>query len=167
MNSFAFENLSTSPNANNHSQGHANNSKNNQIQKSALSNTYKGNKGKNKSNGGNNSNNTSSSNINTNKNEHSNEKKNIYFMKPTHQRKKTSYGKNYEASPSYKENTTNQSSFGSKNRKDFNLKNSLDSTFLSDMFNKNVENPEELHFLYIKILQNGNEISKKFENENT
>ena len=170
MNSFGIENLSTSPNANHHSQEHyVNNSKNNQVQKNSLSgnNTYQGNKGKNKSNGGNSSNNTSCSNINTRKKENSNEKKNIYFMKPTHQRKKTSNGKNYKGSPSYKENTTNQSSFVSKTRKDIYFKNTLDSTFLSDIFNRNVDNPEELHFLYIKILQNGKEISKKFENVNT
>ena len=88
-------------------------------------------------------------------------------MKPSHQRKKTSNGKNYKGSPSYKENTTNQSSFVSKTRKDIYFKNTLDSTFLSDIFNRNVDNPEELHFLYIKILQNGKEISKKFENVNT
>ena len=82
-------------------------------------------------------------------------------MKPTQQRKKSSYGKNHEISTNNKD--TNQSSLRSKNKKDNGYKNTLDSTFLMDIFNKNIENPEELHFFYIKILQNGNEISKKFE----
>ena len=32
---------------------------------------------------------------------------------------------------------------------------------------ENIDNPEELHFFYIKMLQNGKEISKKFEIDNT
>ena len=162
INSFAFQNLSTSPNANNHVQSYFSNiARNNYIKKNGMTNkttNNANNRSKNKSTGGNKSNNTSSSNINNNPSS-----KNIYFMKPTQQRKKSSYGKNHEISINNKENTTNQSSFRSKNKKENNYKNTLDSTFLSDVFNKNIENPEELHFFYIKILQNGNEISKKFE----
>ena len=160
INSFAFQNLSTSPNANNHVQSYFNNiAKNNYIKKNAMSNktsNNENNRSKNKSSGGNKSNNTSSNNISNNPSG-----KNIYFMKPTQQRKKSSYGKNHEISTNNKD--TNQSSLRSKNKKDNGYKNTLDSTFLNDIFNKNIENPEELHFFYIKILQNGNEISKKFE----
>ena len=162
INSFAFQNLSTSPNNNNHVQSYFNNiSKNNYVKKNGLSNkTSVGehNRSKNKNSGGNKSNNTSRSNIN---NTPSN--KNIYIMKSNQQRKKSSYGKSHEISINNKD--TNQSSLRSKHKKDIGYKNTLDSTFLSDVFNKNIENPEELHFFYIKILQNGNEISKKFEIE--
>ena len=183
INSFAFQNVSTSPNANNHVQSYFNNiAKNNYSKKNISNKTVNNiNTSKNKSNGGNKSNNASNSNINGNKddnnsnnnndndNDNSNRnynKKNIYFMKPIQQRKKNSYGKSSEIIIINKDNTTNQSSFGSKNRKDYNYKNTLDSTFLSDIFTRNIENPEELHFFYIRILQNGKEISKKFEIEN-
>lgn len=65
-------------------------------------------------------------------------------MKMSQQRKKASFGKNRDTNTA----NTNQSSFGSKNKKEFNTKNSLDSSLLSEMFNKNIETPEELHFLY-------------------
>ena len=87
-------------------------------------------------------------------------------MKPIQQRKKNSYGKSSEIIIINKDNASNQSSFGSKNRRDYNYKNTLDTTFLSDIFTKNIENPEELHFFYIRILQNGKDISKKFEIDN-
>ena len=140
INSFAFQNLSTSPNANNHVQSYFNNiAKNNYIKKNAMSNktsNNENNRSKNKSSGGNKSNNTSSNNISNNPSG-----KNIYFMKPTQQRKKSSYGKNHEISTNNKD--TNQSSLRSKNKKDNGYKNTLDSTFLMDIFNKNIENPEE------------------------
>ena len=53
---------------------------------------------------------------------------------------------------------TNQSSISSKN-------NILDDNTINDFFNNNIENPEELHFFYIKILQKSKEISKKFEKD--
>ena len=63
--------------------------------------------------------------------------KKIFFMKPIQKRKK-----------SY-ENRINNSI--------------LDKNYLNDILNKNIENPEELHFFYVKILQNGKLISNKFE----
>ena len=42
-------------------------------------------------------------------------------------------------------------------------KSHYDKSYLYDVLNKNIDNPEELHFFYVKILQNGNAISKKFE----
>ena len=53
-----------------------------------------------------------------------------------------------------------------KNKKSYEIKNNknkFDDFALDDIFDKNIENPEELHFFYIKILQNGKQISKKFE----
>ena len=41
----------------------------------------------------------------------------------------------------------------------------MDRTFLSDIFTRNIENPKKLDFFYIRILQNGKEISKKYEIE--
>lgn len=173
INSFACQNISTSPNSN-HAKCYINNiSKNNYSRKNIDGNqnktqTNNANRSKNKSNDGSKNNNQSktniSNNINTNINHNSN--KNIYFMKPIQHKKKGSFGKNHEISKANKDNTTNQSSVRSKDKKD-NFKNTLDSSFLSDVFNKNIENPEELHFFYIKILQNGKDISKKFEIDNT
>lgn len=79
--------------------------------------------------------------------------KKIYFMKPIHKRKKSYKNKSNENS----NNNTYQSSISSKNR------NILDDNALNDFFNNNIENPEELHFFYVKILQKSKEISKKFE----
>ena len=164
INSFVCTNVSTSPNANNHVQSFFNNiSKINYSKKGGINKTPNNvNRSKNISNGGNRSNNNSNSNI-----IHNNVNKNIYFMKPTQQRKKNSYGKNHEICIISKDNTTNQSSLRSKGMKENNYKTTLDSSFLGDVFNKNIDNPEELHFFYIKMLQNGKEISKKFEIDNT
>ena len=161
INSFILKNVPTSPNSKNNYQSYfINIAKNNFVKKNSLSSKTVNKGNKNKSNGGNKSNKTSNSNINTT-NYKDNENKNIYLMKPIQKRKKDSNEKNNEISVDNRENITNQSSFRSKNRKD--NKNFLDTTNLSDIFNKNIENPEELHFFYIKILQNGNKISKKFE----
>ena len=84
---------------------------------------------------------------NTNKNIHTQKKKNsedyiksakkILIVKPNQYRKK---------------------SYESKNNK-----SNFDNNYLYDVINKKIENPEELHFLYVKILQNGKAISHKFE----
>ena len=84
---------------------------------------------------------------NTNNNIHTQKKKNsenyiksakkILFVKPNQYRKK---------------------SYESKNNK-----SNFDNNYLYDVINKKIENPEELHFLYVKILQNGKTISHKFE----
>ena len=159
IDSFPKQNISNSPNFKNSAQSYFSNiSKNNSIKKKSVlnrtSNTGYGIKSKgsgiNKS-----SNIISVDNINNN----NNSSKNIYLMKKSQQRKKASYGKNRENNTA----NTNQSSFGSKNKKEFNTKYSLDSTLLTDIFNKNIESPEELHFFYIKILQSRYEISKKFD----
>ena len=42
-------------------------------------------------------------------------------------------------------------------------KSNYDKSYLYDVLNKNIDSPEELHFFYVKILQNGKAISKKFE----
>ena len=63
--------------------------------------------------------------------------KKIFFMKPIQKRKK-----------SYEDRINNSI---------------LDKNYLNDILNKNIENPEELHFFYVKILQNGKLISNKFE----
>ncbi len=171
MNGIDFQNISTSPNSNNHIQSYFNNiskktSPKNNISSKTANNINRSKKRINGNNKNNEISNSNISNININyRNTQSNSNKNIYFMKPVQQRKRSPYGKNHEISLNNKDNTTNQSSFGSKNKKD-NYKNTLDSTFLSDIFNKNIDNPEELHFFYIKILQNGKEISKKFEIDN-
>ena len=80
--------------------------------------------------------------------------KKIYFMKPIHKRKK-SINKNKSIENS--NNNTNHSSICSKN------KNILDDNTMMDFFKNNIENPEELHFFYVQILQKTSEISKKFE----
>ena len=64
--------------------------------------------------------------------------KKIFFMRPI-QKRKTSY-----------------ESKNKKNIMDYN-------NFFSDAINENIANPEELHFFYIKILQKGKNISKKFD----
>ena len=167
INSFVFENISTSPNSNSHIQCYFNNISKNFSSKNGISSktTNNINRSKKRINGGNKANEQRNNNIkyNDSKNQN-NSNKNIFFMKPVQHKKRRSYGKNNEISLINKDNTTNQSSFGSKNKKDY--KTTLDSTFLSDVFNKNIDNPEELHFFYIKILQNGKEISKKFEIDN-
>ena len=65
--------------------------------------------------------------------------KKIFFVKPIQKRKK-----------SY-ENKIN--------------KNIFDNNNLNVALNKNIENLEELHFFYVKILQNGKSISHRFEVE--
>lgn len=87
--------------------------------------------------------------------------KNIYFVKPTLQRRKTSFGKKNDVFPINKHNI-NRNSFSPKNK---NNKNNKKIINLNDIFNKNIESPEELHFFYVKILQNGSEISKKFDKD--
>ena len=84
--------------------------------------------------------------------------KNIYFMKPTLQRRKTSFGKKNEAFLINKDNINNLNSFSPKNK---NIKNNKKLVNLNEIINKNIQSPEELHFFYIKILQNGSLISKK------
>lgn len=163
IDNFPKQNISNSPNVKNSAQSYFSNiSKNNSIKKKGVLNkTSNAGYGiKSKGSGINKSSNISSvNNINKINN---NSSKNIYFMKLNQQRKKTSCGKNRD----YNTANTNQSSLRSKNKKEFNTKNSLDSSLLSDMLNKNIESPEELHFFYIKILQNRYEISKKFDCNN-
>ena len=52
-----------------------------------------------------------------------------------------------------------------KRKKSYEIKNKniLNEKYLNDVLNKNITNPEELHFFYVKMLQNGKNISKKFE----
>ena len=52
-----------------------------------------------------------------------------------------------------------------KRKKSYEIKNknALNEKYLNDVLNKNITNPEELHFFYVKIIQNGKNISKKFE----
>ena len=85
--------------------------------------------------------------------------KKIYLMKPVYKRKK-SYENNNNKSIENSNINTNQSSICSKNNK-----NICDDNIINDFFNNKIENPEELHFFYVKILQNSHEISKKFEND--
>ena len=149
MNSFVSKNISTSPNSNNKAKNNFSIMQKNNVLGKSQSKTDNNSKGiQYKSNG--------SDKCNDSYN------KKIYFIKPTQQRK-ISYNKsNNEKYQINKDNKTIPSSIGSTNAKD-NNKNTLDS--INDIFNKNIDNPEELHFLYIKILQNGKEISKKFEIE--
>lgn len=162
IDSFPNKNISNSPNIKNSAQSYFTNiSKNNSIKKKGVlnktSNISHGSKSK--GNAINKSSNISSVN---NINRMSNSSNNIYYMKLSQQRKKASLGKNRENNTA----NTNQSSFGSKNKKEFNTKNSLDSSLLSEMFNKSIESPEELHYFYVKILQTRYEISKRFEPSN-
>ena len=85
--------------------------------------------------------------------------KKIYLMKPVYKRKK-SYENNNNKSIENSNINTNQSSICSKNNK-----NICDDNIINDFFNNKIENPEELHFFYVKILQNSHEISKRFEND--
>ena len=161
--SFPKQNISNSPNIKNSAQSYFSNiSKNNSIKKkSGLNKTSNtGNAIKSMGSGINKSSNISS--VNNINNINNNSSKNIFFMKNSQQRKKASFGKSRD------NNTvnTNQSSFGSKNKKEFNTKNSLDISLLSDMLNNNIESPEELHFFYIKILQSRYDVSKKFDSNN-
>ena len=80
--------------------------------------------------------------------------KKIYLMKPVYKRKKSV---NNNKSIENSNINTNQSSICSRN------KNFYDDNIVNDFLNNNIENPEELHFFYVKILQKTNEISKKFE----
>ena len=163
-NVFSFQNISTSPNANNNIQSYFNNiEKIYYIKKNKIDNKEEegANKSKNIINETKNEANDSGAN-----NNQKNTSKNIYIMKPIQKRKRSSYGKNHEKSVLDKDNTSNQTSFRSKYKKDSNNIQTLESSFLSDAFNKNIENPEELHFFYIKILQNGKIISNKFEIDN-
>ena len=167
INSFVFQNISTSPNSNTQIQSYFNYISKKCSPKNGMSSKTANNMNRSKKrvNGGNKSNELKHNNINPNfSNSQKNSNKNIFFMKPAEQKKRRSYGKNNEISLNNKDNTTNQSSFGSKNKKDY--KTTIDSTFLNDVINRNIDNPEELHFFYIKILQNGKEISKKFEIDN-
>ena len=95
----------------------------------------------------------------SNKNNINHSEKNIYFVKSTLQRRKTSFGKKNNALTINKDNINNRNSFSPKNK---NIKN---ITNLNNIINKNIKSPEELHFFYIKILQNGSEISKKFDKD--
>ena len=147
INSFILENVSTSPNSNNNMQNYTNIDINN-LKKNETSKDL--NRIKNKSNGGNKAYNTNSNNNNKNNNNQGN--KNILYMKCSQPRKKNSY--------EHKKESNNKRVSDSKNQKSYNY---LDNSFYADVFNKNINNPEELHFFYVKILQNGNEISKKFE----
>ena len=90
-----------------------------------------------------------------------NNNKKIYLMKPVYKRKK-SYENNNNKSIENSNINTNQSSICSKNRS---YKNICDDNIINDFFNNKIENPEELHFFYVKILQNSHEISKRFEND--
>ena len=90
-----------------------------------------------------------------------NNNKKIYLMKPIYKRKK-SYENNNNKSIENSNSNTNQSSICSKNRS---YKNICDDNILNDFFNNKIENPEELHFFYVKILQNAHEVSKRFEND--
>lgn len=163
IDSFPKQNISNSPNIQNGAQSYFSNiSKNNSIKRKGVLNktSNTGNGIKSKGSGINKSSNISS--VNNINNINNNSSKNIYLMKMSQQRKKASFGKNRDTNTA----NTNQSSFGSKNKKEFNTKNSLDSSLLSEMFNKNIETPEELHFFYIKMLQKRYEISKKFDSSN-
>ena len=159
LNPTSFHNLSTSPNANNQIQSYFNNiEKVHFIKKRATEKREETdiNKSKNKNNEANN---------NDDSNKQKNRSKNIYIMKPIQKRKRSPYVKTHEISLD-KDNTSYQSSIKSKYKKDSNNIQTLESSFLSDAFSKSIENPEELHFFYIKILQNGKIISKKFEIDN-
>ena len=102
----------------------------------------------------------SDTNENNNNNEINNSigNKKIYFMKSVKKRKKTI---NKKDSNEIENINTNPSSICSKDKKDNNIFEN--NNFLNDLFDKNVNNIEELHFFYVKILQSGNELSKKFE----
>ena len=97
----------------------------------------------------------------TNTVNNNNKNKKIYLMKPVYKRKK-SYENNNNKSIENSNINTNQSSICSKNRS---YKNICDDNILNDFFNNKIENPEELHFFYVKILQNAHEVSKRFEND--
>ena len=107
-------------------------------------------------------------NNNTNDNNNIEENKKIYFMKPVQKRKKC-YNNNYNKSNETSNINTYQSSINSRDRKDNDNCNKNifenNNNILNDLFDKNVNNPEELHFFYVKILQSGNEVCKKFEIE--
>ena len=163
IDSFPKQNISNSPNIQNGAQSYFSNiSKNNSIKRKGVLNktSNTGNGIKSKGSGINKSSNISS--VNNINNINNNSSKNIFFMKNSQQRKKASFGKSRD----YNTTNTNQSSFGSKNKKEFNTKNSLDISYLSDMLNNNIESPEELHFFYIKILQSRYDVSKKFDSNN-
>ena len=83
-----------------------------------------------------------------------NNNKKIYFMRPVYKRKKSI---NNNKSIENSNINTNQSSICSRN------KNFFDENILNDFLNNNIENPEELHFFYVKIIQKSHEISQKFE----
>ena len=103
----------------------------------------------------NNNNNFAKGNTKFSEDNSDNNNKKIYFMKSIYKRKKSiPNNKSIENSNI----NTNQSSISSKN-------NILDDNTINDFFNNNIENPEELHFFYIKILQKSKEISKKFEKD--
>ena len=53
--------------------------------------------------------------------------------------------------------------YRNKSYENKNDKSNLEKNYVYDILNNNIENPEELHFFYVKILQNGKSISKKFE----
>ena len=76
-------------------------------------------------------------------------------MKPVYKRKKDIINNNKNNENSYI--NMNQSSIFSKN------KNFYDDNIVNDFVNNKIENPEELHFFYVKILQKTNKISKNFE----
>jgi hypothetical protein len=88
-----------------------------------------------------------------------NQNKKIYFMRPMQKRKKSSIDNNDKSiGNGNSNNNTNQSSNRSK-------KNIFNNNNLNYYLNNNIECPEELHFFYIKILQGGNKVRKKFEND--
>jgi hypothetical protein len=138
VNSFLVQNLPTSPNISNHAQSYFSNiAKNNYYKKTCL---ITANKSKDK----NNELNTTSKN--------NDESKDIFGTKANKSRHKYYTGKKQET------DTTCQSSISSKLKKD--KYNSIDSTLINEIYNNNT--PEELHFYYIQMLQNGKDIERNF-----
>ena len=152
INSFVVNNIPTSPNSKNHVKSYFMNITNNNYIKKNIrmqnktTNIGDKNRSIHKSN-------------KSNKNNINHSEKNIYFVKSTLQRRKTSFGKKNNALTINKDNINNRNSFSPKNKNIKNISN------LNNIINKNIKSPEELHFFYIKILQNGSEISKKFDKD--
>ena len=110
---------------------------------------------------------------NNNKNIRGNNKKNI--------NKNNIQTQSHQSENSQNAITTSQSSIGkkkiknsinsSKNEGDIkqssNLINNNIENIKNNMFNMNIDTPEELHFFYINILQNGKQLEGKFEITNS
>ena len=115
-----------------------------------------------KNNGDTDKNNINISNIKKSINNSNNEINNLNFNNINKQ--KNSKLNSYEPKKTIKEYTIYHAALSPEKNKDKKDILSLEDYFNNELEINNFKNPEELHYLYIKIFQTGKEISQNFEN---